>query len=254
MYINTVLLEKNRWADDKQPSILISEWIETFRRSGFTGIELWHYHVTRVEEEEVKKLAKSKLPIQIFNSYVSFTDEDEEERAQVASLIHTLSIPRVKINFGSKEEELETYVSNLKRWMTQLPSSCQILCECHPGTVLASPQVAREVLSEFSPSKVQVIVHPFHESVQLNKWFTYLKMRISHMHCSVYEKHKFHCLKERAELVQERIRQLQFFQYNGTYSLEFTKGVAEENENTSLVYEHAVQDLNFIQALQEVAR
>ena len=54
IYIGTILLEVNRWTAGKEPSYLVSEWVERFAEAGFDGMELWQFHAPPDDELPVE--------------------------------------------------------------------------------------------------------------------------------------------------------------------------------------------------------
>ncbi|MYL51821.1 hypothetical protein GLW08_00565 [Pontibacillus yanchengensis] len=252
--INTVLLEKNRWREARNPSLEVSEWLSRFHVDGFTGIELWENHVLKASNQEIRRLEQSKLPVQVYNSYVRFDDGYETERLQAAKMIQRLQPQSVKFNLGNNTKEIDTYLKNLEYWASQLPSECQLLCECHPGTIMEDPRMAKDIFTELNNSKYKAIIHPFHKNTDLQAWFDYVGARISHAHVSVFDNGTFFTLEERSPFVRNRFDQLKRNGFKGSYSIEFTSGVATERESIELVYQHAVQDKDFLIKLHNVGQ
>ncbi|WLR49096.1 TIM barrel protein [Halobacillus litoralis] len=256
-FINTVLLEKNRWEPGRNPSLRVSDWMGRMQSDGFDGIELWENHAMKNSEEEVEALKDHPLPIEIFNSYVGFDDDQEKERAEAAAMIRRLHPKRVKFNFGNSKASLNVYIRNFNDWKDQLPEDCELLCECHPGTVMEDPSTARELLEQLESVGVKAITHPFHEQVNLNDWFNYLGDKIVHAHVSLFKDHAFHSLEDEPDLIHERLQILKERRYRGTFSMEFTKGVAEASETLQEIYAHAVKDFSYLKKqlqTQEVQR
>lgn len=250
--VNTVLLEKNRWQTVQHPSILVSDWMDAIQSDGFDGIELWANHALKASDEEVNALSAHPLPIEIFNSYVSFEDSHERERAEVASIIQQLSPKQVKFNLGPSEALIDTYIENLKQWKDQLPEGCQLLCECHPGTVMEDPKKAKDLFSHLGNMNCKAIIHPFHENTDLHTWFHHLGDRIAHAHVSLYKGGSFYALEEAMEWSKDRVKDLKTHGYKGSFSMEFTKGTATEEETPEKIYAQALRDFSFLKKqLQE---
>ena len=119
----TVLMERNRWTADKQPTVAVSTWLADLARAGFDGIELWQNHAVAASEQEREALATSPVPIPIFNSYVAFTDVDAEGRARVADLIRHFNCRAVKFNLSSRLETRAQEVVEAQRWFASMPVS-----------------------------------------------------------------------------------------------------------------------------------
>ncbi|TLS37216.1 sugar phosphate isomerase/epimerase family protein [Pseudalkalibacillus caeni] len=251
--INTVLLEKNRWEPGRVPTIKVSEWMKDFRRDGFSGVELWENHALKASEEETRQLKNAILPVDVFNSYAGFEDEKEQERKETAEMVRKLGASNVKFNIGADENKRDTYVKNVLEWKEQLPSGCMLLCECHSGTLMEDPQTAAQVFNEWGSNQFGAILHPFHAHTDLDSWFAHLGSTIVHAHVSLYADGAFQLLEEQPELVKERVRKLKKAGFDGTYSMEFTKGTALEREIPMMLYENALKDMDFLSTcLKEV--
>ncbi|WP_027954872.1 sugar phosphate isomerase/epimerase family protein [Halobacillus kuroshimensis] len=244
--MNTVLFERNRWEAGRNPSLRVSEWMGRMKADGFDGIELWENHALKSSNEEVRALINHSLPVEIYNSYVGFDDDQDKERAEAAAMIDRLHSKQVKFNFGDSEASLDAYIRNLKDWKKQIPEYCELLCECHPGTVMEDPRTAREVLEQLAPMDVRAVIHPFHVQVDLNKWFDHLGGKITHAHVSLFKNHVFHALEEEPHFIQERLQILKDEEYRGSFSMEFTKGVAEADDTKKDIYGNAVKDFSYL--------
>ncbi|MGP4108128.1 sugar phosphate isomerase/epimerase family protein [Virgibacillus sp. L01] len=245
LLINTVLLEKNRWGPGRTPTILASKWLETFWENDFDGVELWENHALKASNKEVQLLKQSRLPLEVFNSYVRFDDQFEEERKLTAEMINQLGAKKVKFNIGPDQSLQETYIKNVLKWKDMLPAGCKLLCECHHGTVMEDPKKAKEIFDKLNSDQFGLIIHPFHD-VNLELWFSYFGPSIIHAHVSLYKNGDFQLLEKQSELVKERIRILKEVGFKGTYSLEFTEGVRSEGETPQLLYENALRDSKFL--------
>ncbi|UOQ43894.1 hypothetical protein MUN89_18785 [Halobacillus salinarum] len=247
--INTVMLEKNRWTSHKTPSINISDWMGEFQKGGFSGVELWENHAREANQPENERLLENKSLIRILNSYAGFGDEQEIERRETVQLAREFEVEKVKFNLGDDFNRIEQYLKNIESLRVQLPQECKLLCECHPGTVMEDPVYAAKVLERLGSDQYEVIVHPFLPGTNLTRWFDYLGPLITHVHVSCYEDHRFHLLKERMELVKERSSILQAEGFDGTFSFEFTKGVAVEDEHLQKIYANALDDKECVHSL-----
>ncbi|MGY4690844.1 hypothetical protein [Salibacterium sp. K-3] len=246
IFINTVLLEKNRWEPGRPSSILVSEWIGDFKRDGFHGVELWENHALQASETEIRHIIESPLPIEIYNSYISLEDEYEKEREAAAAMINRLRAKRVKFNFGKDVARKEEYIRNVLHFKSLLPQDCELLCECHPGTILEDPAEAENVFKELALERLGAIIHPFHVEADPGLWLQHLGSAVTHAHVSLFDAGTFFQLKKRPDFVKERIRIMKEAGFGGTLSLEFTEGTATEEETPEKLYQHALEDLAFL--------
>ncbi|MFE5318975.1 sugar phosphate isomerase/epimerase family protein [Paenibacillus sp. NPDC056579] len=244
IYFGTILLERNRWAAGKEPTYLVSDWISRLKRDGFDGIELWENHAVRAGSEELDKLTASALPISVYNSYISFDDEEEEGRELAAQLIRKLGAKAVKFNFGKEPENLPMYIRNWKQWAERLPGDCRLLCECHPNTVMEEPQAAAAALKAMD--RCEAIIHPFHSLGSPRDWFRHLGSAITHAHVQFRPDGKtFQRLSAQPSEAAERLDMLKETGYNGSYTLEFVEGTGQGEEQEKL-YEAALDDMRFL--------
>jgi len=244
--INTVLLEKNRWEEGRNPSVAVSEWLPKIKKDGFHGVELWENHGLKASEPEIQLLKHASVPVEVYNSYVSFDDGDSQKRAKAANMINRLRANKVKFNFGNDSERIEEYIQNFHVWKEQLHNECTFLCECHPGTVMEDPNIAREVFDRIGSHNIGAMIHPFHKSTDLSSWFNYLGEKIIYAHVSLFDGSRFHLLERYPDFVEERIQVLKENGFEGDFSLEFTEGTAEEHETPQQLYQNAIRDLAFL--------
>lgn len=248
IYINTVLLEKNRWGS-RIPTITVSDFMPRFRAAGFDGVELWENHVLRQPASELAALQASDFPVTILNSYAPLTDDahGEEQRQRAAELARALKCRLIKYNFGNDPAQIPTYQRNLLAWRKLLPQDCRLLCECHGGTVMEDPAQAAAILQGFDPDLFPVLLHPF-GSHDLNiKVFRHLGPRVVHAHLSIRTDDAiWHDFRSQASLVHSSLALLKAHSYAGSFSLEFTRGTAAPDETPEKLYQSAVDDLRFI--------
>ncbi len=245
IFIGTVLLEKNRWKS-RIPSLLVSEWAERFRNDGFDGIELWENHVLLNSPEEIDALKNSGFPIAVYNSYVTFDDEGAEKRARAADAACRLGAKAVKYNFGDDISLRDTYIKNLKDWVSKLPSDCRILCECHANTIMEDPVFAAEVFRELGEDRYQAIVHGMIDPSDLEKWFVHLGKTITHVHVAGMKDGKYIRLRKIQERLKENLKIMRDAGFSGSFTLEFTEGCATPGENIEDVYNSALDDLKVL--------
>ncbi len=245
IFIGTVLLEKNRWKS-RIPSLLVSEWVDRFKKDGFDGMELWENHVLLNSPEELDALKNSGFPVTVYNSYVTFDDEGAEKRAQAADAACKLGAKAVKFNFGNDMSLRDTYIKNLKDWVSKLPSDCRILCECHSGTIMEDPAFAAEVFKELGEDRYQAIVHGMIEPSELEKWFNHLGKAITHVHVQALQDGKYVRLRKIPERLKENLKIMKDAGFAGSYTIEFAEGCATPDENIEDVYSSALDDLQVL--------
>ena len=246
VYFGTILLERNRWAAGKEPSYLVSEWIERLKQDGFDGLELWENHAALCGGAELERLASSTMPVSVYNSYVSFEDGAEEERRQAAQLIAKLGAQAVKFNFGREQGMLDTYIRNWNEWVRLLPEPCRLLCECHPNTVMEEPRAAAAAIKDMD--RCEAIIHPFHCLGPLEHWFEHLGPAITHAHVQYrYGGQTFRRLSSNPEEIAGKLELMKKAGFQGSYTLEFVEGTGPGEEREKL-YQAALDDLHTLKS------
>ncbi|QHI70122.1 sugar phosphate isomerase/epimerase family protein [Tichowtungia aerotolerans] len=249
IYMATVLLDRNRWTEERNPSVKVSNWLERFSADGFDGLELWSFHATYASEEEQARLEQSALPIRLFNSYACFDREDSAQETDVVAAIR-FGARGIKYNIGSDPALRKTYLKQLAAWRERVPQNIQLLCECHPGTIIEQPVAARAFFDELGMDGHGIIVHPFSRFDSLEEWLDLFGPDVMHAHMQMTdESGKLIRFDKRSDLAEQAIRIMQKKGYCGSYSLEFTEGVAAPGETPEMLYENARKDLSLLRSL-----
>jgi len=251
IYIATVLLEKNRWSKDKKPSFLVSDWLERFAEAGFDGIELWQYHALLASEEERKKLRNSPVPVVIFNSYARCSNEESKDRERSTQMVEFFSAQGMKFNFGPDPNRHSEYLGNARAWRQALPESLRFLCECHGGNTVEMdrPEEAAEAFKAMD-GKMEAILHAFgNDDEGIKKRFRYLGEYITHVHACFYNRRVN--LQQTPENVRDRVKLLQDLGFRGSFTIEFTEGVAEPDEDIDRLFQNAVRDMHILRECLE---
>lgn len=249
VYLGTVLLESNRWTPHKTPTYKVSEWAQPIRDAGFAGLELWENHVALADEREQDALLRMPLPVVIFNSYCTFDDEGAGGRKRTAAFVRRFNARGVKFNFGNEVTRSERYLRNLAAWADELPAGCRLLCECHGGTILEAPEQAARVLAPLA-GRIGIIVHAFAgERETLQQWLTLFGTAVAHVHVAgLRGKWPMLRLDDMAEEALARLALLKAAGFAGTWTVEFTGGVAQAPEDRHALLANAAGDLFFLKA------
>lgn len=244
IYIGTVCLEKNRWGS-KEPSFRVSEWAERFKADGFDGIELWENHYLRADESEQDELTTPALPITIFNTYYSFTDDTAEARKAVAAAATRLKAPALKYNVGYDGERLEEYRRNLLALADELPPDCRLLCECHQGTALETPEAASAFLADLDPARFGIMIHPSTDPEATAAWFDACGDRLQHLHMQMRTPETAPSTVTGRDMMNSSLGIVKSHGFSGSLAVEFTRGIGKE-EDIETLYANACADLNYI--------
>ena len=243
VYFGSIVLEKNRWTGDKEPSYKVSDWLDRIRDAGFDGVELWENHWHRADAEEKAKLAARKDEITIFNSYCDFAEAGAQpcEAAREACL--ELACNGIKFNLGYDDERREDYYTNSKKWGELFPDDVRLLCECHPGTVIEAVDKIDEVFDFWDDPAFQAIVHPVGNHGHVAAVVDALGIeRVSHAHVATFGQHE-----NVSQALREGLSQLLNLSFAGTLTLEFTVGTRDPDLGIDMLFENACRDLAVIQ-------
>jgi sugar phosphate isomerase/epimerase len=243
IYIGTILLERNRWLPGKVPTYPVSDWVDRFKRDGFDGLELWENHAALCPADELTRLEQSPLPVAVYNSYAGMGDGGLPEREQAARLANRLGATALKFNFGNVPEDRAEYARNALAWADAMPGVGRMLCECHPGTIMEDLATALVVYDAWNDGRFQAIVHAFSEPEDgLVEKMRRLGPRIvTHVHAALGAH-----TAETKERVHRRIGILRDMGFTGSFTLEFTQGTGEPEEEMETMYERALRDLELI--------
>jgi sugar phosphate isomerase/epimerase len=244
IYFSTVLLDKNRWGS-REPSILMTDWLDKISNAGFDGLELWENHLLKTDATQMKAVQKGPIPVKVLNTYCGFDDQSEEQRKLTAECAHQVSASAVKFNFGNDKSLEQSYCENLLKWRELLPKGCKLLCECHPYTVLENVDDAARVLNTIAED-VEIIVHVFGgDDEDFNTRLKIFDSPITHTHVAGggVEGYRYSPLSE-GDKVPNRIKAIKESGFTGSWTIEFCDGVASKDENIDHIFEAAVKDLN----------
>ncbi|MDP6779632.1 MAG: hypothetical protein QGI83_22950 [Candidatus Latescibacteria bacterium] len=248
IYIGTILLEKNRWANPKTPTYAVSEWLDRFDEAGFDGMELWEYHATLCAQEELNALEEKATPVAVYNPYCDFDDASAGDRQSAVEMVQRLGAKGVKYNVGKEPGLRGQYLKNLATWREALPGGCRMLCECHPGTILEEPADAASFFDELGRDKTEIIVHGLRPDLdQLKAWFDAFGPAITHVHLQLSnEAGRREMLRNQPDHVRDAMQVMRAGGFERSFTLEFTQGTGEPDETIEGLWEAALSDLKFL--------
>jgi len=244
--LGTVALEPNRWgaiSPDRAPAMTSADWLAGAEAAGFDAIELWENHAALASDDEIARIAASRLPVAIYSSYASFDEPDDAARDGVAGWVGRLGCEAVKFNVGGAADQTERYIERLGRFAAKLPPSVRAICECHQGTVAEDPAVAARILEAAGPAdRMQALVHLGDDPETIDGLFDALGERIRHVHVN-FLRQGSPVLADIADDVRARVARLRSRGFSGSYTIEFVNGVAGEADRPEKTLAAAVRDL-----------
>jgi sugar phosphate isomerase/epimerase len=249
LYLGSIALEPNRWKPrpKRQPSLNVSDWAEAARTAGFEGWELWEDHYFLADGSERDRLAGMPLPVRIFNSYVLPGIDPDADLERVAEAIRFLgpTVRGMKFNLGKTEDAApQRQIDAAREWARLLPETVRLYCECHPGTMLETPEAAAMAFKQWPESRFAAIVHPMNAAENhLQSWFGALGQRIEHLHWQARNAERRICLlADLPETFAATIRFLKEQRYAGSHTVEFVKGLGESDESVERLFASARLD------------
>jgi sugar phosphate isomerase/epimerase len=250
IFIGTIVLERNRWRPGRQPTYRVSDWVERFRKAGFDGMELWENHVRCVDVHEQAAIARSGFPTAVLSSYASLDASDVAQRDEAVRLALLLGAGAIKFNLGSDPAACGAYLACLHTWRALIPDHVRFLCECHPGTVVDTPEAAKFLIQQLGPDQIEIIIHPFIVPPNmLCQWFDVLGRAITHAHIQLRdEQGRFIRLDRNLPWVRQALRIMRSYGFDGTFTIEFTEGVGAAHEDPEALFTAAVADLRTLRA------
>lgn len=242
IYLATVGLDPNRWGS-REPAFAISDWLTRFSEDDFDGVELWEYHYTRTDEAEQARIIEHRDIIPLFNTYAGFTSSDEhkQQRRAAAEAITKLETVGVKYNLQNKPECLDEYRENLQQWAEQVPASCRLLCECHPGTVLENLEDAAAFFKDLDPQRFGIIAHLTSEAERLDPWLQTFGERVCHLHVQRRDPADDPATETGKQSMHAMVDILKNNNFTGTATIEFSRGLGKD-EQIETVYGHLLAD------------
>lgn len=244
IYLGSICLEPNRWSPSKRPSYSVGDWLERIAAAGFDGIELWENHFLLADAAEQATLAAA-TPLAIYNSY-ALPDNAAAMEASARG-VELLGARAVKFNVGKDTARLDEELAIVSDWARQMPGA-KLLCECHPGTTLETPQAAQRAFDVWDAARFGVMIHPFTTPLaELRDWLRLLGPKVEHAHCQIRgEDGRPVRLDQRQGEARRALDVLREGGFAGSFTIEFTLGTSTPDDLTEILWENALRDLEFL--------
>ena len=156
-------------------------------------------------------------------------DTSADARQHAAEMIGLFGSAGVKFNVGKDPTLRETYLNNLRAWREQVPQTCTLLCECHPGTIVEDPDAARAFFDDLSVDGWEIIVHCFIPEMDvLKQWFDLFGPKVTHAHTQLRDENSnVHLLHDYPKRAQTALDLMAEYKFSGSITVEFSKGTRE---------------------------
>ena len=272
LLLNTIMLEPNRWTADHALSRPLAALLDPMAGAGFRDLEVWGYHLDRLSEGEVERLAAAlgarRMRAVGVGAYPAFHLEgagDEEQRRTLDRLLAAavrLGASVFKIFPGrvGTAEAGETVWRRSAEGMRRLAgrtgeAGLLLTLETHGGTLCDTLDGTRRLLDQLPEDGVGICFQPYveHDTAAAMAAFDALGSRVLHLH-----------LQNRGPGGAARLAEGDWTDYrrflphvrrsgfDGPMCLEFTAGITPaEGEEFDLagVLANAARDRAFVEGL-----
>lgn len=255
VYFATVCIEPNRWSSGRTPQISASFWIERALSDGFDGIELWENHYVLADRDERNRIAEAlgaaPAPT-ILSSYWDFSSDAPQESGvagplELRAALAALPCGGIKFNVGKDPDCAEAYQKLASVWLPRFHSAmdctdARLICECHGGTVLETPEAARAFRESTGLSTLEFVIHPLSlDEHRLEQWMD--TGHIGHLHIQSREA-PLHAVPD----ARSRLETVLGGAPGASVAIEFSRGAGAPGEYPEATYGAAREDLRFLRS------
>ncbi len=258
---STLLLEKNRW-NGKGPSLLVTDWIEPIGEAGFSGVDIWINHLllsSRSDWDAIRDLcSESDLVLACLSTALPTDDGDKSQRFR-DSILEACDYFRpegLKFNLPdegprhSLEDALGDSLEVVRAWSQDLARDTILLYE--PSTDENAVEKVSFARKALPAGRFKGVLHPFllslsdfDEALASNGDF------IGDLGVQAQKSGQYLLLEDAEDEFAAVVAKARKRGYQGTWSLQFTKGVATPGlstakENIDTLFDNAERDLNFL--------
>lgn len=254
--LGTVAIEPSRWDRAAVPAapIRLVEWLDAISDAGFDGLEVWERHLTGASSADVEDVLAHRLPVTVLNSYVSLDEPEEAGRLAVSDWVRRTGATGVKFNVGADTSAEGAYAERIAAWLEDLPETASLLCECHHRISIAEdPVVAARVFDAAgSPDRLGAIVHTHDGDDHVRACFDAYGDRIRHVHVNhlrFADGLTAPGLDEIRQELEAKVALLRSFGFEGTWAIEFVRGVSTADDRPEVTVPQAASDLAVLRQL-----
>lgn len=272
LLLNTIMLEPNRWTADHALSRPLAALLDPMAGAGFRDLEVWGYHLDRLSEGEVERLAAAlesrRMRAVGVGAYPAFHLEGaghEEQRRTLDRLLAAavrLGASVFKIFPGrvGSAEAGETVWRRSAEGMRRLAgrtgeAGLLLTLETHGGTLCDTLDGTRRLLDQLPEDGVGICFQPYvdHDTAAALAAFDALGSRVLHLHLQNRGPGGAALLAEGDWVDYRRfLPHVRRSGFDGPMCLEFTAGITPaEGEEFDLagVLANAARDRAFVEGL-----
>lgn len=273
LLLNTILLEPNRWTADHILSWPLVDLLELIDEAGFKELELWGYHLDRMDQDGVAVLAAGlqsrAMRATGVGAYPSFHLEGAQDTEQIDRLERVVAasaaldarifkiFPGRVASDKADEATWQRTVTRLRNLADRVGSEGMILTlETHGGTLCDSLDSTRRLLDDLSGhDNVGICFQPYtdDDTDAAIAAFDALSHSVRHVHLQNRDAERNMSLLEDGQWTDYSrfFPHLQSSGFDGAMCIEFTAGIVPPEGQAFdpvTVLGNAILDRRFIEA------
>lgn len=274
LLFNTIMLEPNRWTPEHTLNWPLTDLLGPIDEAGFKKLELWGYHVDRIDDAEVANLAEGLAARSMcafgVGAYPSFHKEGAEDEAEIARLERVASVSAAlgarifkvfpgRVASASADEALWTRTVERLRALCDLVGrdGMRLTLETHGGTLCDTLDNTLRLLDRLADrDDIGICFQPYtdHDTDEAIAAFDALGDRVRHLHVQNRGAEGTMTLLEDGDWTDYRrfLSHAKAVGFDGALCIEFTAGIVPAEGETfdpSRVLKNAGLDRRFIDAV-----
>ncbi len=272
LLLNTIMLEPNRWTPDRVLSRPLVDLLEGIDEAGFKDLELWGYHVDRMDPDGIARLAEALASRSMHaigvGAYPSFHYDGPQDEAEVARLERVVTASAAlgatifKI-FPGRVASVDANATIRERTLGRLRDLADrvghegmtLTLETHDGTLCDNLDSTRRLLSELEGcGNVGICFQPYadDDTSAAIAAFDALGDHVRHLHVQNRDQSRTMTLLEEGDWTDYRrfLPHARAAGFDGPLCIEFTAGIippAGEPFDPTSVLSNAMLDRRFIE-------
>jgi len=278
--LNTIMLEVNRWTPDHRLTRPLMDLLDPVREASFDALELWQYHISALEPDEVERLAQKLRSLDMralaLGAYPAFhlkgTEAAEMEAGldRLLSYAVTLGVTTFKIfpgRIASAETDARTWDCSVRR-IAELAAKLAargmtLSMETHGNTLCDTLESVQHLLADLSGmDNVGLCFQPYtdHDTDQAIAAFDAVRSAIVHIHLQNRRTaDSVTTLLEEGDWIDYArfLRHVRESDFDDLLCIEFTAGIFPpqgEAFDPQVVIDNAVRDREFVSKIWNVPR
>jgi len=244
IFLNTIMLEPKRWSSPKFVTVPLIKLLHEIKKSGFSELEIWGYHIWNMNNEEISSLAEElKLRNMIVPSIGSYLTAQggskKEEIIKIAEryffLCEKFGSKRLRIFYGSGdfEKSNQDYLKFIDEVFEEIFKIGQdkdiiVMPEMHEGTIIGSIEGLKRVIEKWKRyPNFGVVYQPY--EFKTGPALKSLDVALGHIqsvHFQNRHNNYFVSLAEGDVDYRQVLKKMAISNYKGPFVLEFTRGVS----------------------------